>query len=327
MVKPAGQTTGIAKLICEMLWEAGAPKDVLQFVAGPGAIIGSAFVRDPRVSIIAFTGSKPVGLDILEAAGKTPDDQPFVKKVVCEMGGKNAIIIDASADLDEAVLGVRQSAFGYQGQKCSACSRAIVVESAHDQFLARLVESTRTLVIGDVMDPSTDVGPVIDAQAAAEIHKYIEIGKTEGKLELAAPIPDGLVEKTGRNYIAPHIFSGISRDDVIAQEEIFGPVLAVIKVKDFDEALEVANATPYKLTGAVYSRKPSNLEKARREFRVGNLYLNRGSTGALVGRQPFGGFGMSGVGSKAGGRDYLLQFVEPRAICENTMRRGFAPGL
>jgi RHH-type proline utilization regulon transcriptional repressor/proline dehydrogenase/delta 1-pyrroline-5-carboxylate dehydrogenase len=243
------------------------------------------------------------------------------------MGGKNAIIIDASADLDEAVLGVRQSAFGYQGQKCSACSRVIIVDSAHDLFLQRLIESTRTLVIGDVMDPSTDIGPVIDAKAAAEINRYIEIGKKEGKLELAQPIPEGLAAKTGRDYIAPHIFSGITRDHTIAQEEIFGPVLAVMRVKDFDEALEVANATEYKLTGAVYSRKPSNLDKARREFRVGNLYLNRGSTGALVGRQPFGGFGMSGVGSKAGGCDYLLQFVEPRAICENTMRRGFAPGL
>jgi RHH-type proline utilization regulon transcriptional repressor/proline dehydrogenase/delta 1-pyrroline-5-carboxylate dehydrogenase len=327
LVKPAGQTTGIAKLICEILWEAGAPRDALQFVAGPGSIIGSAMVRDPRVAIIAFTGSKGVGLDILEASGHVPDGQPFVKKVVCEMGGKNAIIIDASADLDEAVLGVRQSAFGYQGQKCSACSRAIVVDSAHDLFLERLIESTRTLVIGDVMNPSTDFGPVIDSKSADEIKRYIEIGKTEGKLELAQPIPEGLEEQTGRDYIAPHIFSGITKDHVIAQEEIFGPVLAVMRVKDFDEALEVANSTEYKLTGAVYSRKPSNLDKARKEFRVGNLYINRGSTGALVGRQPFGGFGMSGVGSKAGGCDYLLQFVEPRAICENTMRRGFAPGL
>jgi RHH-type proline utilization regulon transcriptional repressor/proline dehydrogenase/delta 1-pyrroline-5-carboxylate dehydrogenase len=327
IVKPAGQTVGIAKLICDILWEAGASKEVLQYAAGPGSIIGSAMVRDPRVAIIAFTGSKGVGLDILEAAGKVPTEQPFVKKVICEMGGKNAIIIDASADLDEAVLGVRQSAFGYQGQKCSACSRVIVVDSAHDTFLERLIESSRTLVIGDVMEPSTDIGPVIDANAAKEIKRYIEIGKTEGKLELAQPIPEGLEEKTGRDYIAPHIFSGIKGNDVIAQEEIFGPVLAVIRVKDFDEALEVANATEYKLTGAVYSRKPANLEKARRNFRVGNLYLNRGSTGALVGRQPFGGFGMSGVGSKAGGCDYLLQFVEPRAICENTMRRGFAPGL
>jgi RHH-type proline utilization regulon transcriptional repressor/proline dehydrogenase/delta 1-pyrroline-5-carboxylate dehydrogenase len=327
IVKPAGQTVGIAQLICEMLWEAGAPKDVLHYVAGPGSIIGAAMVRDPRVAVIAFTGSKGVGLDILESAGQTPANQPFVKKVVCEMGGKNAIIIDASADLDEAVLGVRHSAFGYQGQKCSACSRVIVVDSAHDIFLERLIESCRTLVIGDVMDPGTDVGPVIDKNAADEIRRYIEIGNTEGKLELAQPIPEGLAEKTGRDYIAPHIFSGIKNEDVIAQEEIFGPVLAVIRAKDFDEALKIANSSEYKLTGAVYSRKPANLEKARKGFRVGNLYLNRGSTGALVGRQPFGGFGMSGVGSKAGGCDYLLQFVEPRAICENTMRRGFAPGL
>ena len=327
IVKPAGQTVGIAKYICEMLWEAGAPRDVLHYAAGPGAIVGAALVRDPRISIIAFTGSKAVGLDILKSAGNTPEDQPFVKKVVCEMGGKNAVIIDASADLDEAVLGVRQSAFGYQGQKCSACSRAIVVDSAHDIFLERLVESTRTLVVGDVLDPSSDMGPVIDSKAADEIRSYIEIGKTEGNLELAGHVPDGLDEKTGRDHIGPHIFSGIEPHHRIAKEEIFGPVLAVMRVKDFDEALKVANSSEYKLTGGVYSRKPAHLERARREFRVGNLYLNRGCTGALVARMPFGGFGMSGVGSKAGGKDYLLQFVEPRAICENTMRRGFAPGL
>ena len=327
IVKPAGQTVGIAKYICDMLWEAGAPRDVLHYAAGPGAIVGAALVRDPRISIIAFTGSKAVGLDILESAGRTPEDQPFVKKVICEMGGKNAVIIDASADIDEAVLGVRQSAFGYQGQKCSACSRAIVVDSAHDIFLERLVESTRTLVLGDVMDPISDMGPIIDAKSAEEILEYIEIGKSEGKLELAGIVPAGLDEKTGRNYVGPHIFSGIKDHHRIAKEEIFGPVLAVMRVKDFDEALRVANSSEYKLTGGVFSRKPAHLEQARREFRVGNLYLNRGCTGALVARMPFGGFGMSGVGSKAGGQDYLLQFVEPRAICENTMRRGFAPGL
>ena len=327
IVKPAGQTVGIAKYICEMLWEAGAPREVLHYAAGPGAIVGAALVRDRRISVIAFTGSKAVGLDILESAGRTPEDQPFVKKVICEMGGKNAVIIDASADLDEAVLGVRQSAFGYQGQKCSACSRVIVVDSAHDIFLERLVESTRTLVVGDVMNPSSDMGPVIDAKAAEEIRSYIEIGKTEGKLELAGVVPDGLDEKTGRDHIGPHIFSGIKPHHRLAKEEIFGPVLAVMRVKDFDEALEVANSSEYKLTGGVFSRKPANLEKARLQFRVGNLYLNRGCTGALVARMPFGGFGMSGVGSKAGGKDYLFQFVEPRAICENTMRRGFAPGL
>jgi RHH-type proline utilization regulon transcriptional repressor/proline dehydrogenase/delta 1-pyrroline-5-carboxylate dehydrogenase len=327
IVKPAEQTPAIARILCEILWQAGIPRDVLQFLPGQGGTVGAALVRDPRIAIIAFTGSKAVGLDILSAAGVTPEDQPFVKKVICEMGGKNAILIDASADLDEAVLGVRQSAFGFAGQKCSACSRAIVVETAHDAFLHRLVESTRALVVGDPMHPSTDVGPVIDEDAAKKIRSYIQLGKQEAKLELSLPVPDGLEAKTGRHFVGPTIFSNVVPDHRIANEEIFGPVLAVMKVRDFDEALLLANATSYKLTGGVYSRKPSNLERAKREFRVGNLYLNRGITGALVGRQPFGGFGLSGVGSKAGGGDYLLQFVEPRACTENTMRRGFAPGI
>ncbi len=341
IVKPAEQTPGIAKILCEILWQAlgtrnpelgTSPHDILHFLPGQGETVGAALVRHPGVALIAFTGSKAVGLDIIQAAGVTPDEQLHVKKVVCEMGGKNAIIIDASADLDEAVLGVRQSAFGFQGQKCSACSRVIVVESAHDTFLHRLVESTRALVIGDPRDPGTDIGPVIDEEAARKIRSYIEIGRREGKLELAMEYGgDGSHQPSAISrqhaFVGPHIFSGIRPEHRLAQEEIFGPVLAVIKVKDFDEALAVANGTPYKLTGGVFSRKPSHLERARREFRVGNLYLNRGITGALVGRQPFGGFGMSGVGSKAGGKDYLLHFVEPRAICENTMRRGFAPEL
>jgi RHH-type proline utilization regulon transcriptional repressor/proline dehydrogenase/delta 1-pyrroline-5-carboxylate dehydrogenase len=202
-----------------------------------------------------------------------------------------------------------------------------VVDTAYDLFLKRLVESTRTLVIGDPLDPGSDLGPIIDESAAATIREYIEIGKQEGHLETDIEVPAGLEQKVGKPYIAPHIFSGIEPHHRLANEEIFGPVLSVIRVKDFDEALDVANATEYKLTGGVFSRKPSHLERARREFRVGNVYLNRGITGALVGRQPFGGFGMSGVGSKAGGKDYLLQFVEPRSVCENTMRRGFAPGL
>jgi len=325
VVKPAEQTPGIARAMAEILWQAGAPKDVLHFVPGLGETVGAALVRDPRIALIAFTGSKAVGLDIIKAAGVTTDDQENVKKVICEMGGKNAIIIDASADLDEAVLGVRQSAFGFQGQKCSACSRAIVLESAHDQFLHRLVESTRALVVGDPMESGTDVGPVIDQEAANKIRQYIELGKQEGKLEIGLAPPQS--PSVSHPFVGPHIFSGIKPHHRLANEEIFGPVLAVIKVRGFDEALGVANSTAYKLTGGVFSRKPSHLERARREFRVGNLYLNRGITGALVGRQPFGGFGMSGVGSKAGGRDYLLQFVEPRAVCENTMRRGFAPGL
>lgn len=327
LVKPAEQTPGIAKVLCEILWQAGAPREVLAFLPGVGETVGAAIVRDPRVSILAFTGSKAVGLDIIQAAGVTSEQQQHVKRVVCEMGGKNAVIIDASADLDEAVIGVRDSAFGFQGQKCSACSRVIVVDTAHDLFLERLVEATRSLNIGDPTDPSTDIGPVIDREAQEKIHSYIEIGKQEGKLELAMEVPAGLEERVGKPYAAPHIFSGIQPHHRLANEEIFGPVLSVMRVKDFDEALRIANSTVYKLTGGVYSRKPSHLDRARREFRVGNLYLNRGITGALVGRQPFGGFGMSGIGSKAGGKDYLLQFVEPRIVTENTMRRGFAPGL
>jgi RHH-type proline utilization regulon transcriptional repressor/proline dehydrogenase/delta 1-pyrroline-5-carboxylate dehydrogenase len=327
VVKPSTQTRGIAWAMCEILWQAGVPTDVLQFLPGAGRAVGDLLVRDPRVALIAFTGSKEVGLGILRTAGETPEGQTFVKKVVCEMGGKNAIIVDESADLDEAVLGVRQSAFGYCGQKCSACSRAIVLAGVFDQFLGRLVESTRTLVVGDPADPGTDLGPVIDAGAARKIQEYIEIGKQEGRLELAGEVPEGLAERVGKPYVGPHIFSEIRPHHRLANEEVFGPVLAVMRAESFAEALAVANATAYKLTGGVFSRKPSHLAAARREFRVGNLYLNRGITGALVGRQPFGGFGLSGVGSKAGGPDYLWHFVEPRSATENTMRHGFAPEM
>ncbi|MDA0803753.1 MAG: proline dehydrogenase family protein [Planctomycetota bacterium] len=327
VVKPAEQTPAIAKEMCEILWRAGVPREVLHFVPGTGETVGAQLVRDPRVALIAFTGSKAVGLDIVRAAGVTGDDQEQVKRVVCEMGGKNAIIVDASADLDEAVLGVRQSAFGFSGQKCSACSRAIVVDSCHDHFLHRLVESTRALVVGDPALPGTDVGPVIDQDAARKIQSLIDLGATEGRLELQLPVPSGLADRVGLPYVGPAILSGITESHRLAHEEVFGPVVAVMRARDFGHALAIANGSRYKLTGGLYSRKPSHIERAKREFRVGNLYINRGITGALVGRQPFGGFGMSGVGSKAGGSDYLLQFVEPRACCENAMRRGFAPGL
>ena len=327
IVKPSAQTPGIALAMCEALWQAGVPADALQLLHGPGSVVGAALVRDPQVALIAFTGSKEVGLDILRATAEIAAQQGFVKKVVCEMGGKNAIIVDQSADLDEAVLGVRQSAFGYAGQKCSAASRVIVLEPIYETFLKRLVESTRSLTIGDPLDPGTDVGPVIDRQAAEKIRGYIEIGREEGRLELACEVPAGLEERVGKSYVGPHIFSGIDAQDRLFQEEIFGPVLCVVRAANFDEALELANATAYKLTGGVFSRRPSHLEAARKRFHVGNLYLNRGITGALVGRQPFGGFGLSGTGTQAGGRDYLLHFVEPRSLAENTMRHGFAPEL
>jgi RHH-type proline utilization regulon transcriptional repressor/proline dehydrogenase/delta 1-pyrroline-5-carboxylate dehydrogenase len=238
------------------------------------------------------------------------------------MGGKNAIIIDSDADLDEAVSGVVKSAFGYQGQKCSACSRAIVVGDVYESFLNRLVEATKSLKIGPAEDSSTSVGPVIDGEAYERIKHYIEIGKTEGSVALA--MDPGPHDEKGW-FIGPHIFADVSATARIAQEEIFGPVLAVIRAADLTQALAIANGTDYALTGGIYSRSPASLDRARREFLVGNLYLNRSITGALVNRQPFGGFKMSGIGSKAGSRDYLLQFVIPRTITEHTVRRGFAP--
>jgi RHH-type proline utilization regulon transcriptional repressor/proline dehydrogenase/delta 1-pyrroline-5-carboxylate dehydrogenase len=326
VVKPASPTRGIARAMCDALWQAGVPAEALQFLPASGDI-GAALVRDPRVALIAFTGSREVGLDILQATAQASETQGRVKKAVCEMGGKNAIVVDESADLDEAVLGVRQSAFGYSGQKCSACSRAIVVDRVFAVFLKRLVSATRSLAIGDPVEPGTDVGPVINAAAASKIREYIEVGKREGTLELACEVPAGLEARVGKPYVAPHIFSGIQPHHRLAQEEIFGPVLAVMRAADFEQALAWANAPSYRLTGGVFSRRPSHLELARREFRVGNLYLNRGITGALVGRQPFGGFGLSGTGTQAGGPEYLQHFVEPRSICENTLRHGFAPGL
>ncbi|MGF1632829.1 MAG: aldehyde dehydrogenase family protein, partial [Phycisphaerae bacterium] len=327
VLKPAEQTPGCAKIFVDLLHEAGVPGNVLQLLPGPGETAGAGLVREPRVAVICFTGSKAVGLDIIQAAGVTAEAQQHVKRVVCEMGGKNAIIVDATADLDEAVVAVRDSAFGFQGQKCSACSRVIVLESAYEPFVRRLVEATMSLKVGDPTEPGTDVGPVIDAEAEAKIRAFIEVGKQEGTLAAAVEVPAGLAGRVGRPYVGPHVFTGIEPHHRLANEEVFGPVLAVIKVPDFATALQVANATAYKLTGGVFTRKPGHIEQARREFRVGNLYINRGITGALVGRQPFGGFGMSGIGSKAGGADYLKQFVEPRAVCENTMRRGFAPEL
>lgn len=344
IVKPAEQTPGIASIMCDILWEAGIPRDVLYFCPAPGETTGAALVRHDKTALVAFTGSRDVGLDILNgAAPASPfsrDDRAagmtHVKRVICEMGGKNALIVDTSADFDEAVLAVRQSAFGFQGQKCSACSRVIIVDPEGENgpaitgFIRRLVEATRALTISDPLFPGTDIGPVIDEEAANKIRSYIEIARTEGnRLEVALDLPasDPFVAANSKRFVGPAIFSNVKPHHRIAREEIFGPILAVMHAKSFDEALDMANDSIYKLTGGVMTRKPSHIEKAKRDFRVGNLYINRGITGALVARQPFGGFGMSGVGSKAGGADYLLQFVEPRACAENTMRRGFAPEL
>ena len=319
LLKPAETSSVITAKFTEILIESGIPKGVFQYVPGKGSQVGAYLVNHPDTHVIAFTGSQEVGCRIYAEAAILKPGQKHLKKVIAEMGGKNGIIVDESADLDQAVVGVVQSAFGYSGQKCSACSRVIVLEPIYDAFVERLVEATKSLNIGEAELPSTQVGPVIDANAQARILEYIEEGKKEAKLalELAAP--------TQGYFIGPVIFSEVPANGVIAQQEIFGPVLAVIRVKDFQEALEVANNTNYALTGGLYSRTPSHIEQAQADFEVGNLYINRNITGAIVSRQPFGGFKLSGVGSKAGGPDYLLQFLEPRHITENIQRQGFAP--
>jgi RHH-type proline utilization regulon transcriptional repressor/proline dehydrogenase/delta 1-pyrroline-5-carboxylate dehydrogenase len=308
----------------EVFREAQLPPGVVNYLSGPGETVGAALVEHPRVALVAFTGSRSVGLAInAKAAAVSASGKPkFVKHVIAEMGGKNAIIIDDDADLDEAVLGVVKSAFGYQGQKCSACSRAIVLAGAYDTFVKRLIEATASLKIGPAADPATSVAAVIDAEAFDRVRRYIDAGRQTARLALAMD-PGPLADEGF--YVGPHIFTEVDPRSPLAQEEIFGPVLAVIRAADLDEALEIANATDYALTAGIFSRSPDHLAQARRELLAGNLYLNRGITGALVGRQPFGGFRMSGIGTKAGGDDYLLQFVVGRTITENTMRRGFAP--
>jgi RHH-type transcriptional regulator, proline utilization regulon repressor / proline dehydrogenase / delta 1-pyrroline-5-carboxylate dehydrogenase len=323
-MKPAEQSSVIAARLFEIFQELNLPAGVLNFLPGPGEAVGAALVEHPDTAVIAFTGSRSVGLAINRRAAETSGIPgcPRVKRVIAEMGGKNAIIIDDDADLDEAVLGVVKSAFGYQGQKCSACSRVIVLAAVYDQFLTRLVEATRSLKIGPAEDPATSVGPVIDAEAFERINKYIDIGRAEAHEALASDV--GELAKKGF-YIGPHIFTDVDPQARIAQEEIFGPVLAVLRADDLDDAIRIANGTDYALTGGIFSRSPAHLDRAQRELQVGNLYLNRAITGALVARQPFGGFKMSGIGSQAGGGEYLLQFVVPRTVTENTMRRGFAP--
>ena len=322
VMKPAEQSSVVAMKFLEIIQSSGIPDGVVSFLPGVGEEIGPELVGSPNVDCIAFTGSRPVGLAINEQAAASHISQVGVKHVIAEMGGKNAIIVDSDADLDEAVLGVSQSAFGYAGQKCSACSRVIVLEDAYEEFLARLIEAAKSLKVGPAEDPATDIGPVIDEDSAGRIQKFIEIGETEGRLVLGEVNPE-LAAKG--YYVGPHIFVDVLPDAKIAQQEIFGPVLVVFKAKDMTEALAIANGTDYALTGGCYSRSPANLKRVRQEFAVGNLYLNRPITGALVGRQPFGGFKLSGIGSKAGGPDYLKHFLIPINVTENTLRRGFAP--
>lgn len=319
LYKPAGPSSVIGFTLAEIFRKAGLPAGVFNYVPGRGSVMGDYLVEHPDIALIAFTGSMEVGHRIINKASVVHPGQKQIKRVIAELGGKNAIIIDDDADLDEAIREVLHSAFAFQGQKCSACSRVIVVEPIYAKFIERLVEGAKSIAIGPAEDPTYFMGPVVDDKALANTKNYIAIAKSEGKLLYESAVP-----ATG--YYAPlTIVEGVTPAHRIAQEEVFGPVLAVMKAKNFAQALEWANSTRYSLTGAVFSRSPRHLDKARAEFNVGNLYLNRGSTGALVERHPFGGFNMSGVGSKAGGPDYLLQFLDPRLVCENTMRRGFAP--
>jgi RHH-type proline utilization regulon transcriptional repressor/proline dehydrogenase/delta 1-pyrroline-5-carboxylate dehydrogenase len=322
VLKPSEQAPIICWHLVRVLHEAGVPPGAVNYLPGLGEEIGQALVNHHDVDVIAFTGSRDVGLLINRQAADTRPGQDHVKRVIAEMGGKNAIVIDDDADLDEAVVGVIHSAFGYAGQKCSACSRAIVLEGIYDAFVARLADAARAVTVGPAHDPETLVGPLIDADARRRVLEYQRIAASEGRVVYQAEL--GTLAAEGY-YVGPMIVADVAPPARVAQEEIFGPVLAVIKAKDLDDALRIANGTQYALTGGFYSRSPAHIERVKREFRVGNLYINRGITGALVDRQPFGGFNLSGIGTKAGGPDYLHEFLLTRSITENTMRRGFAP--
>jgi len=311
ILKPSSDAPAIASRFVDALEEAGMPSGVVNFVTGRGGEIGDFLVEHPRTRFIAFTGSKEVGLRINELASKPRGGQIWIKRVVAEMGGKDFILVDETADLERAAAGIVSSAFGFQGQKCSACSRAILVRPVYDEVLRRVVEKTRALSVGSVLSPEVQVGPVINAGAERKILEFIETGKREGRLMCGGDKP------VGEGYfIRPTVFADVKPGARIAQEEIFGPVLSVIPADSYEEAVRIANGTEYGLTGSLYSSNRARLEEARELLHVGNLYFNRKCTGALVGVHPFGGFNMSGTDSKAGGRDYLLLFLQAKAISE-----------
>jgi RHH-type proline utilization regulon transcriptional repressor/proline dehydrogenase/delta 1-pyrroline-5-carboxylate dehydrogenase len=320
IMKPSEQSIVCGAMLMQVFEEAGVPPGVLNFLSGHGSVIGAHLVDHKDVDLIAFTGSREVGLKIWESAGITRPGQRELKRVICEMGGKNAMIVDADADLDETIMYSIYSAFGFQGQKCSALSRLILLEENYDRVMERLIPAAASLRIGNPEQPGIMVGPVIDEPAYRRILEYIEIGKKGATLAYQAKEvpPHGY-------FIPPTIFTDVKPDMRIAREEIFGPVLSVLKVRDLDEALEVANGTDYALTGGFFSRSPDNIERVKARLEAGNVYINRSCTGAIVGRHPFGGFKMSGSGTKAGGEDYLLNFLVPRVVTENTSRHGFAP--
>jgi len=311
VLKPASDSPTIAAKFIDILYEAGIPKEAVNFLTGSGGAVGDTLVQHPQTRYIGFTGSKEVGLRISELAGKAVPGQMWIKRTVLEMGGKDAIVVDEEADIDAAVEGTAQAAFGYQGQKCSACSRVIVSEKIYDTFVQKLVERTKKITVGPSEDPGNYMGPVVSQSAMKTILDYIEVGKKEGKLLT------GGKRLAGEGYfIEPTIIADVAPKARLAQEEVFGPVLAVIKAKNYDQALEIANNTEFGLTGAVYSKNPEKIKKAEETFHVGNLYLNRKCTGAMVGAHPFGGFNMSGTDSKSGGKDYLLLFMQGKSIAE-----------
>jgi len=319
ILKPSEQTSLIAAEFARILLECGVPGNAFAFLPGWGEKIGRMLVNSPDVAIIAFTGSKSVGLEIIKNAAIVHPGQNHIKRVIAELGGKNAIIVDQDADIDEAVKGATYSAFGFAGQKCSACSRVIVVGDAYEGFLQRFCDATSSLIIGAASDPASTIGPVIDRESADRIIAVIENSKKTSQLAFQGATP-------AKGFFAPPaIFHNVDVNSDLWREEVFGPVVACRKANSLAEAIKLATASPYALTGGFFSRSPKNIAHVKEHFRVGNLYINRGCTGALVCRQPFGGFKLSGIGSKAGGRDYLLQFLEPRTVTENTLRRGFAP--
>jgi 1-pyrroline-5-carboxylate dehydrogenase len=311
VIKPSSETPIIAAKFAEVLLAAGFPPRSFALCTGSGASVGDVLVEHVKTRFVSFTGSRDVGLRINELAAKPRKGQIWIKRVVAEMGGKDAIVVDREADLDSAVTGVVQSAYGYQGQKCSACSRAIVDDAVYDQFLEKLKAKVAAVTVGAPEDPASYMGPVISAGAKKTILEYIEVGKKEGRL-----IAGGAAGSGEGHFVQPTVIADVDSKARIFQEEIFGPVLAVTRARDFEHALELANDTEYGLTGAVYSNNPEKIKKARAEFFVGNLYINRKCTGAMVGAHPFGGFNMSGTDSKAGGPDYLLQFLQPKSIAE-----------
>ncbi len=320
IMKPSEQSIICGAMLMQVFEEAGVPSGVLNFLSGHGSVIGAHLVDHKDVDLIAFTGSREVGLKIWESAGITRPGQRELKRVICEMGGKNAMIVDSDADVGEAVGYSIYSAFGFQGQKCSALSRLILLQDNYDRVMERLIPAAASLRVGNPEEPGIMVGPVIDEAAYRRILDYIEVGKSEATLAYQAKDlpPQGY-------FIPPTIFTDVKPNMRIAREEIFGPVLSVLKVRDLDEALEVANGTDYALTGGFFSRSPANIERVKAQLEAGNVYINRSCTGAIVGRHPFGGFKMSGSGTKAGGEDYLLNFLVPRVVTENTTRHGFAP--